>query len=415
MSQTLFTNATLACIDGRSGYGLRENAALLVDGERIAWIGSTRDCPVSSTSTAVTDVEVYDCAGKLVTPGLIDCHSHLVYGGDRADEFERRLEGASYTEIAESGGGIVSTVNATRAASVEQLFEQARPRALQLMSEGLTTLEIKSGYGLDTTNEIKMLRVAAMLESELGLRVLKTFLGAHALPPEYAGRSDDYINLVCDEMLPAAHAEGLVDAVDVFIESIAFSVEQGERVFAAAQRLGLPIKAHVEQLSDLGGAVMAANHGALSVDHIEYLDAKDVELLAQNNCTAVLLPGAFYVLGEQQLPPLSALREHKVAIALASDSNPGSSPLHSLLLTMNMACTLFRMTPAEALRGITLNGARALGLEQQIGSLEPGKQADLVVWDVDRPAMLSYRIGMNPCVAVMQAGHWRESIQGLSA
>ena len=415
MSQTLLTNATLACIDGSSGYGLRENAALLVDGERIAWIGSTRDCPVSGASNGTPDVEVYDCAGKLVTPGLIDCHSHLVYGGDRADEFEMRLEGASYAEIAQSGGGIVSTVDATRAASVEQLFEQARPRALQLMSEGLTTLEIKSGYGLDTTNEIKMLRVAAMLESELGLRVLKTFLGAHALPPEYAGRSDDYINLVCDEMLPAAHAEGLVDAVDVFIESIAFSVEQGERVFAAAQRLGLPIKAHVEQLSDLGGAVMAANHGAMSVDHIEYLDAKDVELLAQNNCTAVLLPGAFYVLREQQLPPLSALREHKVTIALASDSNPGSSPLHSLLLTMNMACTLFRMTPTEALRGITLNAARALGLEQQIGSLEPGKQADLVVWDVDRPAMLSYRIGMNPCVAVMQAGNWRESIQGVSA
>ena len=286
-----------------------------------------------------------------------------MYGGDRDDEFEKRLEGASYSEIAERGGGIVSTVNATRAASVEQLFEQARPRALQLMSEGLTTVEIKSGYGLDTANEIKMLRVAAMLESELGLRVVKTFLGAHALPPEYAGRSDDYINLVCDEMLPAVDADGLVDAVDVFIESIAFSVEQGERVFAAAQRLGLPIKAHVEQLSDLGGAVMAANHGALSVDHIEYLNAKDVELLAQNNCTAVLLPGAFYVLGEQHKPPLSALREHQVAIALASDSNPGSSPLHSLLLTMNMACTLFRMTPAEALRGITINAARALGLE----------------------------------------------------
>jgi len=415
MSQTLLTNATLACMDGASGYGLRQNAALLVDAERIAWIGSTRDCPVSSSSGAASDVEVFDCAGKLVTPGLIDCHTHLVYGGDRADEFEMRLEGASYAEIAQSGGGIVSTVNATRAASVEQLFEQARPRALQLMSEGLTTLEIKSGYGLDTANEIKMLRVAAMLESELGLRVLKTFLGAHALPPEYAGRSDDYINMVCDEMLPAAQAEGLVDAVDVFIESIAFSVEQGERVFAAAQQLGLPIKAHVEQLSDLGGAVMAAKHGALSVDHIEYLDAKDVELLAQNNCTAVLLPGAFYVLREQHKPPLSALREHEVAIALASDSNPGSSPLHSLLLTMNMACTLFGMTPAEALRGITINAASALGLGQHIGSLEPGKQADLVVWDIDRPALLSYRIGMNPCVAVMQAGQWRESFPGASA
>jgi imidazolonepropionase len=283
------------------------------------------------------------------------------------------------------------------------------------MSEGVTTVEIKSGYGLDSEHEIKMLRVAAMLESELGLRVVKTFLGAHALPSEYAGRSDAYIDQVCNEMLPAAHAAGLVDAVDVFIESIAFSVEQGERVFAAAQQLGLPVKAHVEQLSDLGGAVMAAQHGALSVDHIEYLQAKDVAQLATNNCVAVLLPGAFYVLREQQLPPLAALREHDVAIALASDSNPGSSPLHSLLLTMNMACTLFRMTPAEALRGITLNAARALGLEQQIGSLEPGKLADLVVWDVDRPAMLSYRIGMNPCVAVMQAGSWRNPALEVSA
>ena len=420
MSQTLLTNATLACIDGTAGYGLRENAALLVDAGRIAWIGSTRDCPVSAataSSSAVAaagDVEVYDCGGKLVTPGLIDCHTHLVYGGDRADEFEMRLEGASYAEIAEGGGGIVSTVNATRAASVEQLFEQTLPRVLQLMSEGLTTVEIKSGYGLDSEHEMKMLRVAAMIESELGLRVVKTFLGAHALPPEYAGRSDAYIDQVCNEMLPAAHAAGLVDAVDVFIESIAFSVEQGERVFAVAQELGLPVKAHVEQLSDLGGAVMAAQHGALSVDHIEYLQVKDVGHLATHNCVAVLLPGAFYVLREQQLPPLAALRDHNVAIALASDSNPGSSPLHSLLLTMNMACTLFRMTPAEALRGITLNGARALGLEQQIGSLEPGKLADLVVWDVDRPAMLSYRIGMNPCVAVMQAGSWRQTVQGVS-
>jgi imidazolonepropionase len=344
-----------------------------------------------------------------VTPGLIDCHTHLVYAGDRADEFELRLEGASYAEIATRGGGIVSTVNATRAASHQQLFEQSLPRARQLASEGVTTLEIKSGYGLDSENEIKMLRVAAMLGDELDLRVQKTFLGAHALPVEFAGRSDDYISLVCDEMLPAAHAEGLVDAVDVFIESIAFSVEQGERVFERAQQLGLPVKAHVEQLSDLGGAAMAARHGALSVDHLEYLGVDDVALLAQQGCVAVLLPGAFYVLREQQLPPLAALREQGVALALASDANPGSSPLHSLLLTLNMGCTLFRMTPAEALRGVTLNAARALGLAREIGSLEPGKQADLVVWDVDRPALLSYRIGMNPCAAVMRAGSWRDS------
>jgi imidazolonepropionase len=409
MSQTLFTNATLACFDGATGYGLREDAALLVDGEQIAWVGSMRECPAGGGA------RIYDCAGRLLTPGLIDCHTHLVYAGDRADEFEQRLEGASYAEIAAGGGGIVATVNATRAASVEQLLEQSLPRARQLISEGVTTLEIKSGYGLDSASEIKMLRVAAMLERELDLRVQKTFLGAHALPAEYAGRSDDYIALVCNEMLPAAHGEGLVDAVDVFIESIAFSVEQGERVFACARQLGLPVKAHVEQLSNLGGAAMAARHGALSVDHLEYLDAADAALLAQHDCVAVLLPGAFYVLRERQLPPLAALREHGVAMALASDANPGSSPLYSLLLTMNMGCTLFRMTPAEALRGVTLNAARALGLGQQLGSLEPGKQADLVVWDVDRPAMLSYRIGMNPCAAVMRAGKWRESARRAAA
>lgn len=405
MTSTLLINATLACMDNASsGYGLRPDAALLVEDERIQWLGPMSERPAAPAAG------VFDCAGRLVTPGLIDCHTHLVYGGDRADEFEQRLEGASYAEIAASGGGILSTVSATRAASEQQLFEQALPRALQLMSEGVTTIEIKSGYGLDTANEIKILRVAAMLERELGLRVVKTFLGAHALPPEYAGRADDYIDLVCTQMLPDAHAEGLVDGVDVFIESIAFNLEQGARVFDCAQQLGLPVKAHVEQLSDMGGAVMAARRGALSVDHVEYLAATDVATLAENNCVAVLLPGAFYVLREQQLPPLAALREHGVPMALATDSNPGSSPLTSLLLTMNMACTLFRMTPAEALRGVTLNGARALGLAQQTGSLEIGKLADLVVWDVDRPAMLSYRIGMNPCNAVMQGGKWRAQV-----
>ncbi len=402
MSQTLFTNATLACVDDDSGYGLRDDSALLVEAGQIAWLG-----PMAERPTA-PDAEIVDCQQRLLTPGLIDCHTHLVYGGDRADEFERRLEGASYAEIAATGGGIVSTVNATRAASTDELFEQALPRARQLMSEGVTTLEVKSGYGLDCDNEIKMLRVAGMLETELGLRVQKTFLGAHALPPEFDGRSDDYIALVCDEMLPQAHAEGLVDAVDVFIESIAFSVAQGERVLARAQELGLPTKAHVEQLSDLGGAAMAAARGALSVDHLEYLSEDDVAIIAQNESVAVLLPGAFYVLREQQLPPIAALREHRVPIALASDANPGSSPVHSLLLIMNMACTLFRLTPAEALRGVTLNAARALGLGKRIGSLEAGKQADIVIWDVDRPSLLSYRVGMNPCLAVMQAGKWRE-------
>jgi len=406
MSQTLFTNATLACIDGDTGYGLRDDFSLLVKDDQIAWLGTMAERPMTS------DAEIVDCAHRLLTPGLIDCHTHLVYGGDRADEFERRLEGASYAEIAASGGGIVSTVNATRAASADELFEQALPRVRQLMSEGVTTLEIKSGYGLDCDNEIKMLRVAGQLEIELGLRIQKTFLGAHALPPEFEGRSDDYISLVCDEMLPRAHAEGLVDAVDVFVESIAFDVAQGERVLARAQELGLPVKAHVEQLSDLGGAVMAAAHGALSVDHLEYLNNDDVARLVQAKSVAVLLPGAFYFLREQQLPPITALREQGVPIALASDANPGSSPVHSLLLIMNMACTLFRLTPAEALRGVTLNAARALGMAQEIGSLETGKQADIVIWDVDRPSLLSYRVGMNPCRAVMQGGKWRARSDG---
>ena len=401
MSQTLFINATIACLDSESGYGLREQGALLVEADKIAWLGAMEDRP------AVGGAEVIDCAGSLLTPGLIDCHSHLVYGGDRADEFEMRLEGASYAQIAQQGGGIASTVNATRAANEAELFAQALPRLKSLIAEGVTTVEIKSGYGLDSDNEIKMLRVARQLGSELQIRVQKTFLGAHALPPEYAGRSDDYIALVCDEMLPRAHADGLVDAVDVFIESIAFNLEQGAKVFDCAQALGLPIKAHVEQLSDLGGAVMAAARGALSVDHIEYLAAADVARLAQSGTVAVLLPGAFYVLRETQLPPLAALREHKVPIALATDANPGSSPVTSLLLIMNMACTLFRLTPTEALRAVTINAARALGLEAEIGSLEVGKQADIVLWNVDKPSLLSYQIGFNPCAAVMQAGNWR--------
>lgn len=401
MSQTLFTNATLASMQGASGYGLHEQAALLVDGDKIAWVGGMDERPACDAA------EVIDCRRRLLTPGLIDCHTHLVYGGDRADEFELRLEGASYAEIAARGGGIASTVSATRAASEDELFAQAVPRILALLAEGVTTLEIKSGYGLDTENEIKMLRVAAKLEREFGLRIQKTFLGAHALPPEYAGRADDYIDLVCQEMLPKAHDEGLVDAVDVFIESIAFDIAQGERVLDSARDLGLPVKAHVEQLSNLGGAVMAAKRGALSVDHLEYLDADRVHEVAAGGSVAVLLPGAYYVLRETQLPPLAALREHGVSIALASDANPGSSPLHSLLLIMNMACTLFRMTPVEALRGVTLNAAKALGMAQDIGSLEAGKQADIVVWDVDRPAVLSYRVGVNPCAGIMQGGVWR--------
>ena len=401
MSQFLFSNATLACVDGHAGYGLRENAALLVRDGKIAWLGAQAECPDAA------DANLVDCAGRLITPGLIDCHTHLVYGGERADEFEMRLEGASYAEIAAAGGGILSTVNATRAASEDELFEQALPRTQQLLNEGVTTLEIKSGYGLDTDNEIKMLRVARRLGNELGVRVQKTFLGAHALPPEFKGRADDYIDFMCNQVLPRACDEGLVDAVDVFIESIAFNLQQGEAMLARAQELGLPIKAHVEQLSDLGGAVMAASRDALSVDHIEYLPADDVGRL--NGSVAVLLPGAFYVLRETQLPPIEALRQHQIPMALATDANPGSSPVHSILLIMNMACTLFRLTPSEALRGVTINAAKALGLDQEIGSLAVGKRADLVLWNIKKPSLLSYRVGDNPCAAVMQAGAWRST------
>jgi imidazolonepropionase len=401
MTQTLFIHAHLATMSGISGYGLVEDAAMLVDGERIAWVKPMQQAEMVSTA------EVIDCQGRLVTPGLIDCHTHLVYGGDRADEFELRLEGASYEEIARKGGGILSTVNATRNASEAELLAQAAPRLEQLLREGVTTVEIKSGYGLDVDNEIKMLRVAQRLGEIYTLRVKKTFLGAHALPPEFDSRADDYIQQVCEDMLPRANTEGLVDAVDVFIESIAFSVEQAERVFDAAQKLGLPLKAHVEQLSDLGGATMAAGRSALSVDHTEYLKASDVVSLADSGTVAVLLPGAFYVLRESQLPPIEALRQHNIPIAIATDSNPGSSPINSLLLIMNMACTLFRLTPAEALRGVSINAARALGLGAEIGTLEAGKQADLAIWDVERPSQLAYQMGINPCARVMQAGTWR--------
>ncbi len=402
MSQILFTNATLACLDTESGYGLRENAALLVDKGTISWLGAADACPVVSVDESV------DCGQRLLTPGLIDCHTHLVYGGDRAAEFEQRLEGASYAEIAARGGGILATVNATRNASEAELVDSARPRLQALMREGVTTVEIKSGYGLDEDTEIRMLRAARALAQEFDINLQNTYLGAHALPPEYQGRADDYIDLVCDRVLPSAHSLDLVDAVDVFVESIAFTRAQGERVLRCAQRLGLPLKAHAEQLSDMGGAAMAAALGALSVDHLEYLSAADVAVIAEANTVAVLLPGAFYVLRERQLPPIDALRRHGVPLALATDANPGSSPIHSPQLIMNMACNLFALTPAEALRGFTVNAARALGMDARLGTLEVGKQADIVLWDITSPAMLSYRIGVNPCHAVMQHGRWRQ-------
>ncbi len=399
---TIWYNARVATMEtGGQPYGLIENGAVAISNGKISWVGVTEDLPGEPFDSCSDKL---DCNGRLITPGLVDCHTHIVYGGNRASEFEKRLKGASYEEIARAGGGIISTVSATRAASEDELFGQALVRVEGLLSEGVTTLEIKSGYGLNVEDELKMLRVARRLDKQVPANIVTSFLGAHALPPEYAARSDDYIDLVCEQALPAAVAEELVDAVDAFCEGIAFSPQQVERVFDVARGHNLPVKLHAEQLSDLKGAVMAAQHGALSVDHLEYLDPEDVPVLSQNGTVAVLLPGAFYCLRETMLPPIKALRENNVPIALASDSNPGSSPVGSLLLMLNMACTLFRMTPEETLVGVTRNGAKALGIEDKTGTLEIGKNADMVLWDATDPAELSYRIGGNPCKRVMILG-----------
>jgi imidazolonepropionase len=378
------------------GYGLIAGGAIGIKGDKIAWVGAAENAPKAK--------HTQPCNGKLITPALIDCHTHLVYGGNRAKEWEMRLNGASYEEIARAGGGIISTVNDTRAASEKALMASALVRLDQLMAQGVGTVEIKSGYGLNLETELKMLRVARALASLRGIRIKTTFLGAHALPPEYANRADEYITLLCDEILPAAHAQGLVDAVDGFCESIGFSPEQIARVFAKAKALNLPIKLHAEQLSNLQGAVMAAESGALSVDHLEYLDPQDIAVLKAHDTVAVLLPGAFYALGETQLPPVKALGEAGVPIAIATDHNPGSSPLCSLLLAMNMACTLFRLTPAQALAGCTRHAAKALGLQDSLGSIETGKTADLAIWNVSAPAELAYHIGHNPLAARVIGG-----------
>lgn len=402
MTRTALDNAILARMAPGRGYDLIEDGLLLIEDGRILFAGPAAECVHD-----LTGVDTLDCGGRLVTPGLVDCHTHVVHAGNRAREFEMRLTGASYADIARAGGGILSTVRATRQADEDDLLEQSLPRLARMLDEGVTTVEIKSGYGLDAKNEIKMLRVARRLGKRLDVRVKTTFLGAHALPPEFDGRADDYIGHVCDVMLPAAVEAGLVDAVDAFCEGIAFSTAQVARVFDAAAARGLPIKCHAEQLSNLGGAAMSARKGAISVDHLEYLDEDDVAVLAAHGTVAVLLPGAFYVLCETRLPPLDALRAAGVPMALATDCNPGSSPVTSPLTIMNMACTLFRMTPAEALAGVTINGARALRLGDLVGSLEPGKLADLVLWNVAHPAELSVNIGLNPCAGVMCAGRWR--------
>ena len=361
--------------------------------------------PQSELPSDLSGHEAHDLAGRLVTPALIDCHTHLVHGGDRAKEFEMRLNGASYEEVARAGGGILSTVRATRAASPQELCDTALARLDALIGEGVTTLEVKSGYGLDIDTELTMLRVARQLGRERAVRIRTSFLGAHALPPEFANRPGDYIDQVCLPALAAAHAEGLVDAVDGFCEGIAFQPAEIARVFDAARAMGLPVKLHAEQLSNLGGARLAASYGALSADHLEYLDDDGVAALGEAGSVAVLLPGAFYTLRETQMPPVAQLRDAGVPIALATDANPGSSPMTSLLLAMNMGCTLFRLTPAEALTAVTRHAAQALGLKD-CGRIAPGLRADMAIWDVAHPAELAYRIGFNPLYRRIFEGRW---------
>jgi imidazolonepropionase len=393
---TLWTDARLATLCG-AGIGIVEKGVIAARGGRIVYAGAAEDAP------RLDPIETVRCDGRWITPGLIDPHTHLVHGGDRAHEFELRLAGASYEEIARAGGGIVSTMIATRAADEAALVASALPRLDALIAEGATTVEVKSGYGLSLADELKMLRAARALGRERRVRIVTTFLGAHALPPEYAGDPDGYIAAVCEEMIPAIAAEGLADAVDVFCEGIGFSAVQTERVFAAAAKHGLPVKLHAEQLSNLHGAALAARRGALSADHLEYLDADGIAAMARAGTIATLLPGAYYFVRETKLPPIEALRAAGVPIALATDCNPGTSPLTSLLLVMNMAATLFRMTVDECLAGVTRNAAAALGLSAETGTLEAGKSCDLAIWDIDRPAELVYRMGFNP----LHARIWR--------
>jgi len=398
MFDLLVTDAHLATMTGAGPYGAVRDGALGVTGGRIAWLGSTRDLPRD-----VRAAQVLRAGGRWLTPGLIDCHTHLLYAGNRAGEFEARLNGATYTDIAQAGGGINATVRATRAATGDDLIAQSRPRLAALAAEGVTTVEIKSGYGLDTGSECKQLDAARRLAVLQGVDARTTLLAAHALPPEFAGRSGDYIDLVCRETIPVVAKAHLADAVDAFCETVGFTPGETRRVFDAARASGLPVKLHADQLSDLGGAALAAEFGALSADHLEYTNEAGVAALARAGTVAVLLPGAFYALRETRLPPIAALRGHGVPMAVATDCNPGTSPATSLLLMQNMACTLFGVTPEEALAGVTRHAARALGLRDR-GTLEVGQRADFALWDIAAPAELAYRIGGNPCAGVVRAG-----------
>jgi imidazolonepropionase len=400
MTQTLFRKARLATMaEDRPGLGVVENGAILSRNGVIVHAGLEADLPAVEG-----DVEIIDCSGRWITPGLVDCHTHLVWAGDRAKEFEMRLVGASYEEIARSGGGIVSSVAAVRAASEEALFAQTLPRLDALMAEGVTTLEVKSGYGLDLASELKSLRAARRLGEERDVGVVTTLLSAHALPKEMDGDKDRFINLIVSDILPAAAREKLADAVDGFCEGIAFSPQQIARVFDAAQSYGLPVKLHADQLSNLHGAALAARYGALSADHLEHTDEDGARAMASAGTVAVLLPGAFYFIRETKVPPIELFRKTGTRMALATDCNPGTSPLTSLLLTMNMGATLFRLSVEECLLGVTREAARALGRQGRIGTLEPGKDCDLVIWDVERPAELVYRMGFNPLHARVRGG-----------
>lgn len=391
-------------------YGQLENAAIGIKDGKIAWVGAHEQ--IATHLLHYQESQVTDADGHWITPGLIDCHTHIVYGGNRSNEFEARLHGASYQDIAAQGGGIVATVSATRAASIEALFAQSEKRLLALIKEGVTSIEIKSGYGLDLDTERKMLTVARQLGKKYGIHVSTTYLAAHALPPEYKSnkqdRADDYIEQVC-AWLPILHAEGLVDAVDGFCENIAFSSDQIRRVFEVARSLDLPVKLHAEQLSDIGGSALVTEYQGLSSDHLEHLSEDDIKKMAASNTVAVLLPGAFYTLRDTKLPPIDALRKHNVPMAISTDCNPGTSPLTSLLLAMNMGCTLFYLTPEEVLAGATIHAAQALGLTQK-GRIEVGCDADLALWDITRPADLAYQIGLNPSAGIMSQGQWRKKV-----
>jgi imidazolonepropionase len=392
----VWVNARLATMTHGRPYGAIDDGAIAVKDGLIAWVGPRAALPDGG------EIQ-HDAGGRWITPGLIDCHTHLVFGGDRAEEFEMRLNGATYEEIARAGGGIASSVARTRAASEDQLYQSGARRLKALMSEGVTTVEIKSGYGLDIENEAKMLRVARRLGATLPATVITTFLGAHAMPPGFEGQSSDYIALVAGPMMDRIVAENLADAVDVFAESIAFSPEEAAIVFEAARRHGLPVKLHADQLSDQGGAALAARFGALSAEHLEYASEAGIAAMGEAGTVAVLLPGAYYFLRDTTMPPIAAMRRHGVDIAIASDCNPGSSPAVSLLLMLNMACTLFRLTPEEALAGVTRVAAKALGLNDR-GMLETGKRADFVLWDVSHPAELSYWIGAKPAHRIVRGG-----------